>query len=123
PAFFLGDYSHEGWWSYFPVAFLIKTPVGTLLLIASALFFCRFGSSASVRREMIFLLVPPVFFFFVMTKATINIGLRHILPVYPFLFVLASRLATVQLRRRWLTLAILSPPLALTVISALRIAP
>jgi hypothetical protein len=31
PSFFLGAYSRAGWWNYFIVAFLIKTPVGTLL--------------------------------------------------------------------------------------------
>ena len=122
PAFFLGDYSYQGWWSYFPVAFLIKTSVGTLLLIAGSLIFCRFGS-ALARREMIFLLLPPALVFLVMTQAKVNIGLRHILPVYPFLFVLASRFATVQFQRRWLAVVILGLPLVLTAASALRIAP
>jgi hypothetical protein len=33
PAFFLGNVSSEGWWLYFPVAFLIKTPITTLALV------------------------------------------------------------------------------------------
>ena len=36
-AFFLGQYSDQGWWNYFLVAFLIKTPIGSLLLIAASL--------------------------------------------------------------------------------------
>ena len=36
-SFFLGNYSYQGWWDYFGVAFLIKTPIGSLLLIAASL--------------------------------------------------------------------------------------
>jgi hypothetical protein len=57
------------------------------------------------------------------TQAKVNIGLRHILPIYPFLFVLASRLATIRLQRRWLAPALIGVALSLTMISSLRIAP
>ena len=33
PAFLLGRYSDSGWWWYFPVAFLVKTPLPILLLL------------------------------------------------------------------------------------------
>src|SRR5262249_61404392 len=55
-------------------------------------------------------------------KGRINIGLRHILPVYPLLMVLASRLATIRLRQG-ARLAVVGIPAALTAFSALRIAP
>ena len=42
-AFFLGSYSTTGWWSYFLVAFLIKTPLGSLFLIATSLALYRAG--------------------------------------------------------------------------------
>jgi hypothetical protein len=122
PGFFLGAYSQDGWWSYFLVAFLIKTPVGSLLLILAALVLYRVGVPLG-RRNTIFLLGPVVFLFAAMTQAKINIGLRHILPVYPFLFLVASRLATVQFRQSWAAPLILSIPLALTATSSLRITP
>ena len=121
PAFFLGEYSYQGWWNYFVVAFLIKTPIGTLVLIAASLIFYRVGSSLG-RREALFLLVPVAVIFFATTQAKVNIGLRHVLPVYPFLFVLASRLATVHFRH-WLTSFVVAVPLVFTAISSLRIAP
>jgi hypothetical protein len=121
PAFFLGEYSYQGWWNYFVVAFLIKTPVGTLVLIAASLVFYRVGSPLG-RREALFLLVPVAVIFFATTQAKVNIGLRHVLPVYPFLFVLASRLATVHFRH-WLTSFVVAVPLVFTAISSLRIAP
>ncbi len=122
PAFFLGEYSSQGWWNYFLVAFLIKTPIGSLLLIAASLVFCRAGNPLR-RREVILLLLPVMVVFLATTQAKVNIGLRHILPVYPFLFVIASRLATIHFRGRWLMPILVGIPLVSTAISSLRIAP
>jgi hypothetical protein len=122
PAFFLGEYSWRSWWSYFAVAFLIKTPIGTLALIFASLALYRAGSPLR-RRDAIFLLTPVVVFFAVMTQAKMNIGLRHILPVYPFLFVLASRVATVRFQRRWLKQFVIGAPLVFTAVSSVQIAP
>jgi 4-amino-4-deoxy-L-arabinose transferase-like glycosyltransferase len=122
PAFFLGDYYSQGWWNYFLVAFLIKTPIGSLLLIAASLTFYRAGNPLR-RRAAIFLLVPVVVVFLATTEAKVNIGLRHILPVYPFLFVIASRLATIHFRSLWIMPLLLGIPLVFTAISSLRIAP
>lgn len=118
-AFFLGEYSYDGWWSYFFIAFLIKTPIGTLILLAASLILHRAGRRLCAR-DAIFLFVPVAMVFVLTSQAKVNIGLRHILPVYPFLFILASRLATV--RRLWATTFIIGA-LALTAVSALRIAP
>ena len=122
PAFFLGEYSSQGWWNYFLVAFLIKTPIGSLLLIAASLIFYRAGNPLR-RREVILLLLPVMVVFLATTQAKVNIGLRHILPVYPFLFVIASRLATIHLHGRWLMPILVGVPLVSTAISSLRIAP
>jgi tetratricopeptide (TPR) repeat protein len=55
------------------------------------------------RRETLWMLIPATAFFAVSMTSNLNIGLRHILPVYPFLAVLAAagagRLA--QRRRAW----------------------
>jgi hypothetical protein len=122
PAFFLGEYSYQGWWSYFVVAFFIKTPLGSLMLIVASIIFYHAGRPLG-RREAVFLLVPVAIIFVATTQAKVNIGLRHILPVYPFLFVLASRLATVHFDRRWLAGIPVGALLVFTAISSLRIAP
>jgi hypothetical protein len=122
PAFYFGEYSYQGWWSYYFGAFIIKTPIGTLLLILASMLMYRRGYPLG-RREAIFLLVPVVIFFLAMTQSKVNIGLRHILPVYPFLFVLAGRLATVTFRRRWVKPVMLVAPLIFTAVSALSTAP
>jgi len=120
--FFLGEYSTQGWWSYFLVAFLIKTPVGTLLLIAASLIFARAGRPLS-RREVVFLLMPVLLLFLAASNGRINIGLRHVLPVYPLLLVLASRMATLKWKRIGTRVAAVGIPVALTAASSLRIAP
>jgi hypothetical protein len=121
-AFFLGEHSDQGWWNYFGVTFLIKTPIGTLLLVAGSLALYSLGVPLRIR-EAALLLLPPVVIFIATTQAKVNIGLRHILPVYPFLFVLASRLATLRFQRTWVAPVFVCVPLAVTAISALRIAP
>jgi hypothetical protein len=97
----LGRYSRDGWWWYFPVAFLLKTPLPLLLLflltaVLGVIIWRRGepdGNLTSWREETLCLLVPPLVYFLVCMTSTINIGHRYLLPVYPFLFVLAGRLA------------------------------
>jgi Dolichyl-phosphate-mannose-protein mannosyltransferase len=122
PAFFMGGYSTHGWWSYFIVSFLIKTPIGSLMLIVASLVFYRFGKPLT-WREATCLLVPVLIVFIATTQAKVNIGIRHILPVYPFLFVLASRLATVRFRHDWLAQFLIALAVIFTAVSAVRAAP
>jgi Dolichyl-phosphate-mannose-protein mannosyltransferase len=121
-AFFLGKYSHEGWWNYFLTVFLIKTPICTIALVFASLALYKAGSALRWRGA-VFLLTPVILFFAVTTQSKLAIGVRHILPVYPFLFVLASRLATAQFRRRWLAPLLVGAPAVFTGISSVRTAP
>ena len=87
PAFFAGDYSAKGWWYYFPAAILLKTPVVVLLLFGIGVF-------VSSRRQEpspgLFLLVPIAMFLALAITSNLNIGLRHILPIYPFVVMVAA---------------------------------
>jgi hypothetical protein len=121
-AFFLGEYSEGGWWNYFLVAFLIKTPVGSLVLIGLSLLLPRAGNPLR-KREWIFLLVPVAVYLLALTHLWLNIGLRYALPIYPFLFVLASRSATFARGRAWLAFLVPGVPLAWTAWAAFTIAP
>jgi hypothetical protein len=91
-AYLMGKYTDRGTWPYFPVAFTIKTPLATLLLLllCAALAIRRLLRSRSFPLVWLVLGLPPVLFFLVSMDSALNIGLRHILPVYPFLFVLIS---------------------------------
>jgi len=88
-AYLMGSFSSEGWWYYFPVAFLIKTPVPILLL--SVLGLWRLCRQKERRLELGFLLWPPLLLsvLFILSGSK-NIGLRYLLPVYPFVFLLAG---------------------------------
>src|SRR5262249_48241866 len=48
------------------------------------------------RRTALFLLVPSGVYFAAMAATRVNLGLRYILPIYPFLFVLAARVGTIS---------------------------
>jgi Dolichyl-phosphate-mannose-protein mannosyltransferase len=121
-SFFLGEYSDGGWWSYFLISLLIKTPIGSLLLILASLCFFRAGKPLD-RRTATFLLLPVVLYLLALTRLRLNIGLRYALPIYPFLFVLASRVATFRFRPGWLAAVLVGIPITATAISSMHRAP
>ena len=91
PAFLLGAHSDDGFWSFFPVSFAVKTPVALLALVALALWL---AAARRLRSRIdVFLWVPIALYAAVSVSRGINIGHRHLLPLYPFLFVAAGRTA------------------------------
>ncbi|VAW31347.1 hypothetical protein MNBD_CHLOROFLEXI01-4245, partial [hydrothermal vent metagenome] len=94
PAFLAGNYSDSGWWTYFPVAFLLKTPLPTLILLLlafSSLFWLAIKQKLGDRWLTIgALLIPPVGYFTIALTSEINLGYRHLLPILPFLIVFIS---------------------------------
>ncbi|MGA2966618.1 MAG: phospholipid carrier-dependent glycosyltransferase [Terriglobales bacterium] len=102
-SFLLGKVYLHGRWFYFPAAFAIKSTLGFLLLllllpVALAI------DHARPRRELLFLAIPVAVYFSAAMHSDFNIGIRHILPIYPFLVVLAAYAASVLARshKAWL---------------------
>ncbi len=89
PAYLLGKLYPQGRWFYFPMAFLIKSTIGFLLLLG-LFFFARRIRALEVRREVVFMALPPLVYFAISLTSRMDIGLRHILPIFPFLIVLAA---------------------------------
>ena len=88
--YLLGAHSPNGWWYYFPVAFAVKTPLPTLiLLVASFVFVWRRGT----WRSTSFLLIPVAIYFAICLASPFDIGYRHLLPILPCLFIFMSQLA------------------------------
>lgn len=91
PSFLAGRYSDQGWWYYFPVAFLLKTPLPTLflLILAIGLLVHRWKIFWENGRwlDLAVLLIPPIGYFVIALTSEINLGYRHLLPILPFLFV------------------------------------
>lgn len=106
PAFFMGEYRKTGWPLFFPVAFLMKTPPATLLAFLAgvgALGWLALGRRPAARpgrgwlrvtRSPLYKAAPLILFFIVYwimaVRMTLNLGHRHILPVYPAFYVFTA---------------------------------
>ena len=84
--FLMGEYSERGWWYYFLVAFVLKTPLPTLILMFVAIvIFARTKRPAD--WDTLSLVAFPLLYFASALVQPFNIGYRHLLPILPFLFV------------------------------------
>lgn len=93
-SFLYGNYSGHGWWYFYFVTFLIKTPIPLLLLFVTAsVWFWRDTKKDWI--DLIWLFLPIAIIFMVFSVSRVSIGLRYLLPIYPFIFVIAGRLALV----------------------------
>jgi 4-amino-4-deoxy-L-arabinose transferase-like glycosyltransferase len=102
PSYIFGKVYPHGVWFYFPSAFAIKSTLPFLALLLLTVFAIASGKLRA-WREILFLTIPAMIHFAVATFSTINIGLRHILPVYVFLIPLVAGAAWMFIRanRRW----------------------
>jgi 4-amino-4-deoxy-L-arabinose transferase-like glycosyltransferase len=108
-AFLDGAYSYTGWWDFFPRAFFYKTSpallFGLLLALiaaARARLWRHLGPSVLVLGSLVTLYV------LISMGSSLNIGHRHLLPIYPALFIAAGwGLARVFKTRRVTALAVL----------------
>jgi hypothetical protein len=89
-AFLMGQVSMHGWWYYFPITFLLKTPPLLLLLLGLAAW--DTARRDRWREESPLLLYPMLYFAFTLTSS-LNTGYRYILPITPFLIVYAAKIA------------------------------
>jgi hypothetical protein len=107
-SFAMGKYSINGVWWYFPLALAVKTPLAVLALALAGLLRVK----ADLKKEHAWLLLPPLIYFAVALTAKVQIGYRHILPVMPFLAVLAG-LGADYVRRKRILIYLFSPLLLL----------
>lgn len=103
-SFVWGYHSVNGVWWYFPLALAIKTPLAVLALALAGLAAVR----SSSKKDHLWLILPPLIYFCVSMNARVQIGFRHILPVMPFLAVLAG-LGAVYVREKKVLRYILWP--------------
>lgn len=96
-SYLLGQWSipdNQGWWYYFPLAMLIKMPIITLglLMAAAGLGLVRLvsawrGGQRRIPWSWWVLALPPLIYLAISLTSRINIGVRHVFPVYPWLFM------------------------------------
>jgi 4-amino-4-deoxy-L-arabinose transferase-like glycosyltransferase len=112
-AFMSGDYSVTGWVMFFPFAFLVKTTLPFLLLLAggagaagvTAIRIRTRDGLGAVARRLQPLAALFVIYWITSLASHLNIGHRHILPTYPVLFIAAGWLGRGLDPRRPLVLA------------------
>jgi hypothetical protein len=113
PVFLLGKTAYRGTWIYFPLAMLFKTPTATI--VAGVLALCvlwlmrlrtelpratkskkpspspeakaRWRLDPATTWTLLCFLVPVGVYFLSALTSGMNIGVRHMLPLYPFLFI------------------------------------
>ena len=88
PTYLLGTRYSHGVWFYFPTTLVIKCTLGFLLLLVLAPF--ALVRALEGRREIAWMLVPAIVYLGASMTSSLNIGVRHVLPIYPFLSVLAA---------------------------------
>jgi hypothetical protein len=109
--FLLGQYSDTGWWYYFPLAMLFKTPLATLAAIVLAITFARRARIGP--WSLVCLGIPLAFYGYSALTSHLNLGLRHVLPLYPFIYLLVALVISGLSARRWFK------PVAATLCAAL----
>ncbi|MEX0879056.1 MAG: glycosyltransferase family 39 protein [Thermoanaerobaculia bacterium] len=114
-----GRVSTEGFPQYFFVAFGAKSTLA-FLAVTLAILVALIRRTPGLSEEVRLFLVPVVVLFLASIGTTYNIGIRHLLPIYPFLALFgAAVFARVWARRRdsgrahaaaalWLLLPVLS---------------
>ena len=122
PAYLFGKLYPTGQWFYFPCTFVIKSTIGFLLLLLLALTTAHLWRKERAR-ELLFLLVPAGLYFLTAVLSHLDIGHRHILPIYPFLIVFAAAGAAALLRRSRAWASVVVVLVTMHIISSVRAFP
>jgi hypothetical protein len=105
--YFLGHVVSSGGWIYFPILYLLKEPLPTLIIVITALILALWWTLKTARAahwrilHNIFDYVSVNFAEFTMGSfvvlywgysmhSTLNIGIRHIIPTLPFIYILSA---------------------------------
>jgi hypothetical protein len=88
-SFLLGRTSKHGWWYFFLVVLAVKTPLGLLILALLGVVLSRRWIAGDAPRLATLLCAALILMIAMSTR--INLGVRHILPIYPFVVIVAAQ--------------------------------
>ena len=106
--YFLGEVSNQAWLHYFPVVFLLKVPAAMLafILLSFVTFKLRlyrifksiglkniFGSMPQKildNFDEVAMLLFIIFYWVISVTGNLNIGVRHVLPTFPFMYLIIA---------------------------------
>jgi 4-amino-4-deoxy-L-arabinose transferase-like glycosyltransferase len=122
----LGMHNYLGWWYYFPVAFALKTSLPFLAVSIVGLIWALWRLLKEKDKRYLWLVIPFAIYAGMSMSSNINIGIRHFLPAYSFLFiagaVLLERLLRVR-QARHLAIALVFAVLSWMAVEVLRAYP
>lgn len=102
--FFLGEVSNQAWPNYFPIIYAIKESLIFHILTIIAVIFAVWNLKKPVWREPVKNLVIwmqnnftefalfgfMAFYWFMSVRANLNIGIRHLIPILPLMYILVG---------------------------------
>ena len=103
-AFFLGEVSNLGNKLYFPAAYALKEPLPLLIAVALGILFGVFRIGKSIFKKRLkftqyfgthiaeFSMISFIVLYAVWSiNSPLNIGVRHLMPIFPFMYILATQ--------------------------------
>jgi len=109
--YFMGQVSADSWKSYFPVVYFIKNPLPfhilTLVAVIYALWLIlRRGLRERIRNHFteFSMLTFLAIYWATSLVSNLNIGVRHLMPVFPFTILLVSGMTAKMLKEPFLKL-------------------
>ncbi|HUO58154.1 MAG TPA: phospholipid carrier-dependent glycosyltransferase [bacterium] len=85
PVYFMGETGRQNHWAYFPLAFILKSPLPFLLFLGAGLILLALGRLPLLPWQW-----APGIIFFAFIIPVQDLGIRYLLPAYPFLILVAA---------------------------------
>ena len=91
-----------GFWYYYLVVFIFKTPLISLLIFAAAIIFLFVRKRREGHPSTMLFLIGLIFYFLLQLgiQNNVQIGIRHALMVYPLLYVLCGFITNISFFQR-----------------------
>jgi hypothetical protein len=99
-----GEMRDSGWWYYYLAALVYKVPEGTWLLVLAGLISLlrRTRTRAAWADEIVLWTIPCVVLYTISFLTDINLGLRYVLPIAPYVFIATGKVVpAVERRTGW----------------------
>lgn len=115
--YFLGQLSSTSFKSYFPIVYSLKEPIPFLTLLLCAVWFgfqswrrthIKFKEKIKERLPEFIMLLWILIYLAASFGGNLNIGIRHLIPIYGFIFILVAGQIEVAMNRqnlkKWFTI-------------------
>ena len=99
--YFFGDIQKYGRPDYYIIMFIVKTPIPLLIFLGLFISFVFLRlRKIDWKNEKLIIGFILIYFILMTFFVGLNIGLRHMLPIFPFLFILASSLVNIKFKNK-----------------------